>query len=259
MGTIGGHDRLSTLIQLREKTDIQVEPKWILSVVASYILWIVYAIIFFTRSELAPFNLDQTLGLVGTLAFAASTGLSFLVYNLMSRENKHAEREQEIAREVLNRIQSGTSPDRMAVLLPLSSVEQDFANLLQKSRGHSAILWALLVLIPYAGWALLIVALYLLTQSSNSHGKLETLLFEDLDRTLLATGSQHMSLVNHPSSPRNSLAFALASFATFGIVAFSWLYVTIIGERAHFSYHSNLEPELLRVLSASGLQPGRLS
>ncbi len=259
MGTNEGPDRLSTLIQLREKTDILIEPKWIWPALASYVLWVVYAFIYFTRSTLPILDVDQTLGLVGTLAFATSTGLSFLVYNLISRENKHAERAQEIIREALHRIQSGTSPQNMAIQLPLSSAEQDFASLLQKSRRHSAILWALLVMIPYLGWVLLIVVLYLLTQSSNTHGKSETLVLEDLERTLVAGGAQHMTISTRLSTSRSSLAFVLASFVTFGIVPLSWLYVMIIGEQAHFSYHSSLEPELLNILSTIRFDSARLN
>src|SRR5216683_2947730 len=76
-----GVDKLSTLVQLRLKTDVRVGSRWILLAIASYILWILYAISSHYGVSLPLLTIGQSLGLIGTLAFAASTGLSFLVYN----------------------------------------------------------------------------------------------------------------------------------------------------------------------------------
>jgi hypothetical protein len=259
METDSRADRLSTLLQLRTKTDTRIGPKWLLAAIASYLLWILFAISYFTGLTLPLLSLGQTLGLFGFLAFVTSTGLSFLAYSLISRQNNHAEREQEIVREILNKVQLRTGPDQVNVLLPLSSTEQDLASLLQKTREHSAILWSMLILIPYAGWLFLIVALYLLTQSSNFHNRMEMLLFQDLDRTLGAGGSQPIGLTVRFPTSRNGAAYLLGSLMTLGIVALSWLYVMIIGEDAHFAYHSSLESELLKALPASDIEIGRLS
>jgi hypothetical protein len=252
METEGRTDRLVTLLELRNKTDSRIGAKWLLPAIASYLFWILFAISYFTGFMIPFLSLGQTLGLFGFVAFVTSTGLSFLMYGLMSRQNKHADREQEVVREVLNKVQSRTSPSQMSVLVPLSSTEQDFAGLLQKTRQHSAILWSMLVLVPYAGWVFLIIGLYLLTQSSNNHDRMERLLFEDLNRTLVAGGSQPMAITGRFPTSRNSVAYLLASFVTLGIVAMSWLYIMIIGEDAHFAYHSGLESELLKVLPAYG-------
>src|SRR5438034_894258 len=202
------------------------------------------------------YYLQQTLGLLGTLAFATSTGVSFLVSSLISRQNKHAEREQEIAWEILNGVQSRTRPEQMHVLLPLSSAEQDFSILLQRTRQHSAILWSLLVLIPYAGWVFVIAALFLLTRDSNIHETMERSLFEDLDRTVTAGGWQRAALDGQIPPSRNGTLYAIASVLTVGIVAISWLYVMIIGEEAHFRFHSVLEPRLLEAFSNQGGRTG---
>jgi hypothetical protein len=259
METDSRADRLSTLLQLRNRTDTRIGAKWILSAISSYLLWILFALSLFTGFDLPFLSLDQTLGLFGFLAFVTSMGLSYLTYSLISRQNKHAEREQEIVREIIYKVQSRTSLDQMNILLPLSSSEQDFSSLLQKTDEHSAILWSLLVLIPYAGWAFLIIALYLVTQSSNSHDRMESVLFEDVQRTLGAGGSQPMGLAIHYPTSRNSVAYLIGSLLTVGVVAFSWLYVMIIGEDAHFAYHSGLESELLKALPGSGIEIGRVS
>ena len=246
-----GVDQLSTLVQLRLKTDVGVGSRWILLAIASYILWILFAISSHYSVSLPLLTIGQTLGLIGTLAFAASTGLSFLVYTLINRQNKHAAREQEVAWQVLREIQSRTAPENLGVRLPLNATEQDFSNLLERTHEHSAFLWSLLVLVPYVGWVSLMVALYLLTESSNAHGRMERILFEDLGRTLAAEGFRQPAANSRLPAPRNSMAYLLASAFTLGIVALSWLYVMIIGETAHFMYHSTLEPELLRTFPES--------
>jgi len=246
-----GVDQLSTLVQLRLKTDVGVGSRWILLAIASYILWILFAISSHYSVSLPLLTLGQTLGLIGTLAFAASTGLSFLVYTLINRQNKHAAREQEVARQVLREIQSRTAPENLGVRLPLNATEQDFSNLLERTHEHSALLWSLLVLVPYVGWVSLMVALYLLTESSNAHGRMERILFEDLGRTLAAEGFRQPAANSRLPAPRNTMAYLFASAFTLGIVALSWLYVMIIGETAHFMYHSTLEPELLRTFPES--------
>ncbi len=245
MGTSSLPDRLSTLVQLRDRTDVTIGPRWIVLAITSYLLWIVFAIFASNGFTLPSLSVPETLGIFGTLAFSTSTGTSFLVYGLLNRQNKHAEREQEFAWEMMNRIQSRTDPSRVNILLPLSSAQQDFSKLLERSCEHSAILWSLLVLIPYAGWIFLIVALYLLTQASNLHERMERSLFEDLDLTLAAEGSHRVVLDGGIPRSRNSVAYAIASVLTVGIVALSWLYIMVIGEEAHFRYHSSLEPILL--------------
>jgi hypothetical protein len=252
-----GVDKLSTLVQLRLKTDVRVGSRWILLAIASYILWILFAISSHYSVSLPLLTIRQSLGLIGTLAFAASTGLSFLVYSLINRQNKHSAREQELAWQALREIQSRTAPENLGVLLPLSATEHDFSNLLERSHEHSAFLWSLLVLVPYVGWVFLMVALYLLTESSNAHGRMERILFEDLGRTLAAEGRRQPQPNSRLPDLRNSTAYLLASAFTLGIVALSWLYVMIIGEAAHFRDHSTLEPELLRAFPESTAGGGR--
>ena len=238
---------------------MRIDPKWVVFAISSYVLWIFCAAAFFTNWNLPFLSFDETIGTVASLAFASSIGLSFLVYNLISRENRHAEREQEIGQELVVLAHPENPHKSTSLLLSISSTEQDLSNFINKSREHSAILWSLLVMIPYGGWVFLMIALYLLTQSSNNHEKLETVLLEDFDRTLTAAGVQHAPIGNRPPHLRNGVAFLVGSIVTAGIVAWSWLYVMIIGEDAHFSYHSIIESELLRALPGLSEGIGRVS
>src|SRR6266581_8938732 len=171
-------ERLSKLVQMRASTDIHLGTGWIFSATASYILWTTLAALFFTGllQRIPSFTIPVVLGSIffdtttwlSLLGFLASTGLAYLVFRVVDRKNKHALRMREIFSESLRRIESETRPGQLSVLLPLNSAEQDFSTLLQNTHERSAILWAMLVLIPYLGWLFLIIALSTTYQKSQT-------------------------------------------------------------------------------------------
>jgi hypothetical protein len=263
LATIEGSGRLSTLIEMSRKTDVRVRRKWIFLATASYLLWTTTAIFYLLGwfQQVPSYNLP--LSIFGTLHFSAttwllllsfttSTGLSYLVYSLVNRQNKHMTREEELFRETLEQIRSRTPQDRVRVLLPLSSAEQDFYRLLQKTRDRSAVLWALLVLIPYAGWIFLIISMYLVSQDLNSHGQTEQMLLQDIGRVFADGNNQQAPPRNATGGPANSLAYLLLSFATLGVLSLFWLDRIMFEQEAHFERHSGFEPGLLQALPDSG-------
>jgi hypothetical protein len=248
-------------------TDVRVGRNWILSAIGSYVLWATTAIIYLLGwlQQVPTYNIP--LSVFGTLHFSAttwllllsftlSTGLSYLVYSLINRQNKHGTREEELFRETLEQARSGTPQDRISVLLPLSSAEQDFYRLMQKTHDRSAILWALLVLVPYAGWIFLMISMYLVSQDLNSHEQTEQLLLQDIGRVLAGGTDQQAPPSGATSGRANSLAYLLVSFATLGVVSLFWLHRITVEQEAHFEQHDRFEPGLLQALPDSGSKQG---
>lgn len=267
MATVEGRARLSTLTEMRRHTDVRIGRNWLFLAIGSYVLWTTTAIIYLlgwlqqVPSYNIPLSVFGTLHFSATtwlllLSFLASTGLSFLVYSLINRQNKHMTREEELFRESLERARSGTPQDRMSVLLPLSSAEQDFYRLVQKTHDRSAVLWALLVLIPYAGWVFLIISMYLVSQDLNFHEQTEQQLLQDISR-VLAGGTHRQVLPSSMTSGRtNSLAYALVSLVTLGVLSLFWLDRITIDQEAHFEQHAGFEPGLLQALLDFGSNLG---
>jgi hypothetical protein len=261
-----GVDQLSTLVQLRLKTDVRVGSRWILLAIASYILWTTLAILYFTGllQQIPSFSIPLLLGSIffdaatwlSLLGFGASTGLAYIVFRVIDRQNRHAMRMQEIFSEAFKRVESETRPQQTAILVPLSSAEQDFSALVEKTHERSGVLWAMLTLIPYLGWIFLIVALYHVSQASDSHEQTERLLLEDLDRVLGVRGSQRIPVRAGYFPSRNSAGFLIASLVTLGIFSIFWLYQVVSGPEAHFGYHSDFEPNLLVAFAGSQLAGG---
>jgi hypothetical protein len=267
LATVEGRGRLSTLAGMRRYTDVRVRRNWIFLAIGSYVLWTTIAVFYLLGwlQQVPSYNIP--LSVFGTLHFSAttwllllsftlSTGLSYLVYSLINRQNKHVTREEELFRETLEQARSGTPQDRPSVLLPLSSAEQDFYRLMQKTHDRSAILWALLVLVPYAGWIFLMISMYLVSQDLNSHEQTEQLLLQDIGR-ILAGGTDQQALPSGATSGRaNSLAYLLVSFASLGVVSLFWLHRITVDQEAHFEQHAGFEPGLLQVSPDPGSNQG---
>jgi len=248
---------LSSLTEMRARTDVAISQGWLLWAVASYVLWTVLAVITLTgafRSALSP---DILLGVLGSLGLIASTGLSYLVFRLIDRQNKHSGREQALFSEAMTWTRSRVAKDDVKTLLPLSSAEQDFSNVMARTRERSAFLWALLTLVPYFGWVCLIIALALLTQESNVHRRTEQPLLEDLDRTLRALGSPGLPLGEQRRSFRTTAVYAIASVFTLGVFTLIWMHLMIRDYETHFSYHTAFEESILRAVLNPDSQPGR--
>jgi hypothetical protein len=258
-------DRFSKLLQIRTSTDVHLGTRWILFGIASYVLWAALAVLYFTGllQQIPSFRIPLLLGSIffdattwlSLLGLGASTGLAYIVFRVIDRQNKHALRMQEIFSQALKRVESETRPEQTAILVPLSSAEQDFSALVQKTHERSGVLWAMLMLIPYLSWIFLIMALYHLSQESDSHEQTERLLLEDLDRVLGVRGSQRIPVrIGHFPS-RNGAGFLIASLLTVGIFSIFWLYQMVSGPVDHFRYHSDFEPDL--IVAFAGSEPAR--
>jgi hypothetical protein len=259
-------DRLSELLQMRIRTDVHIGAGWIFFAVASYILWMALAVLSVTGllQQIPSFGIPVLVGSIffdatawlSLLGLSASAGLAYLVFRVVDRQNKHALRMQEVFSEALKRIESETRPGQTSILLALSSAEQDFSAMIQKTHERSGVLWAILVLVPYLGWVFLIIALYQLSQASNLHEQSERPLFEDLDRILGNMDTQNISLNNRYLPSRNSAGFLLASLLTIGLFSVVWLYQMVSSPQDHFSYHSDFEPKLLATFEGSQFAGG---
>ncbi len=251
---------LSTLVQMRSRTDVAIRTNWLVFPLASYSLWAFLAVVYLTGTLRTISNQHPGLlvGTIGILGFAASAGPSYLLYSLINRRNKHSAREQALLWEALNKTRSKAGERDMKALIPLSSAERDFASFHQGTHERSAVLWALLTLIPYAGWIFLIIALYRLSEDFKVHQQREGVFLEDLDRSLQASGAQGLGVRSGPVSSGNAPAFALLSIVTLGALSLYWLFVMVRDPQVHFGYHTLFEDSLSKSLAESDPESSRM-
>ncbi len=267
---VGQEPSLSTLVQMRLRTDIEIPIAWLLLPLASYLLWAVFAVAWWSGGAgLGTSDLTLVISGLGTLGLAASAAGSYLVFRLVNRANEHSSRTRALLLSALSALEARVGISGTQALLPLNSAEEGFNKLAGVERERSAVLWALLSLIPFVGWIFLAVAQLRLSRDLAKHSRLESLVFEDVDRTLRSIGMQGIPVRYAPVRPHDTLgvivvicsvielfsAFVLGAagalilvYLTIGAFSLFWIDLSIRDPTGHFHYHSQLEADILRVL-----------
>ncbi len=235
------------LLEARARTDYEIPVKWVWAPVASYITWATIAILAYLNRGQPATQLTIPLGTLGLAGFASSALSSYLVYLLVNRRNQHFAMEETLLWSTLDTAKAEASQADMKTQLALSSAERDLAGLSDIGKEHSAILWALLTLIPYLGWIALAYVLAFLTHDICKHEQREDLVVEDIGRV-----TQALPLRTKRTPNRPVILYILASFATLGVFLLPWLYQAVRDPQAHFEYHRSFETILLPVSGSQG-------
>jgi hypothetical protein len=280
---------LSALPDTSLTVDFDIPATWLLLPLASYLAWAVFAIVWWLGGvglgrtplgDLGVVYLDLTglLGLIGLFAMASSMGSSFVLYSIMNRMNAHSAKTQILLSKTLgvlaNRVGSQSSP----ALFALNSAEGNMQRLAHIERERSAFLWALLAMIPFIGWIFVICAQWLVSRDLGTHARLESIVLEDVDRTMKTAGLQGFQLSGVQIRPHNSLTLAaivvcflevfsslvlglagalVLIYLTLGIISLIGVDLSTRDPRRHFQYHATVEDDIVRVLGGTRGPDGR--
>jgi hypothetical protein len=261
---------LSALVQMRSGTDLEIPASWLLLPLVSYLVWAVVAISWWSRgSLLGAADITLLIGGLGLLGLAASAGGSYITFILLNRCNEHCNRTRALYRRTVGYLETRATASGQHALLSLSTAEDGLNKLTRAERERSAILWALLALIPAAGWIFMLVSLWRLSRDFANHSHLEGPVIEDIDRTLRTVVSIGIPVRPALLSSRDVLGIAVivlalaelltgivlglsASlvliFLTIGALSLFWIDLSIRDPIVHFSYHSQMETELMKAL-----------
>ncbi len=269
---------LSTLVQMRPRTDLAVPVSWLLLPLTSYLLWAIFAVAWWADGAgLGTSDLALVVSGLGIVGLAASAAASYVVYTLMNRANEHSSRTRALLWSALSELESRIGTTRQEALLPLTSAEEGFYRLSRGEHARSAVLWALLASIPVIGWIFLVAALWFLSRDFAKHSRLEELVLEDLDRTMKGAGLQGVSVRHAPIGARDVLGIAVVTvllvellsvfllglagclvliYLTVGAFSLVWLDLSMRDPTPHFTFHSQFEPEILRALPGATAKAG---
>ena len=270
---------LLALVQLRTKTDAEIPIVRLLLPLASYLLWAIFAVAWWSTgasgivgngvSASILINPTPLVAGLGVLGLAASAASSYVVFTLVNRGNEHSSRTRALLLCALGSLEARSRRLGQQALLPLNSAEESFYKLVRGERERSAVLWALLSLIPFVGWAFLAVAQWRLSRDMAKHGRLEGLVFEDVDRTLRTVGTQGLPVKHAPIRSHDALGITIVIvsitellssivlgfvgslvliYLTVGAFSLFWIDLSITDPTFHFHYHSQLEADILRAL-----------
>ncbi len=223
---------------------------------ASYAVWSSIGIIFFLGGISSLSQLPLLLELLAFIGFTSSSGTGYLVYLLVNRRNTHSAREEAMFWKTLQLAGSSVPKDDLKTQLALGSVEHDLAVLSQGKGEKSAVLWGLLVVIPYFGWVALLYILGFLTDDLNQHDRDGEAVVQGLER--LTRDSEGEGVTRRTARPlsRNVLGLLAASIITLGVFSIFWLYLAMEDPIPHFQYHSVFEEGLVKPILAKGLHDG---
>jgi hypothetical protein len=270
---------LSVLVQMRTKTDAEIPIIRLLLPLGNYLLWAVFAVAWWSTGALeivgngisASIIINPTpfVAGLGVLGLAASAASSYVVFTLVNRGNEHSSRTRALLLGALGSLEARAGRSGQQALLPLNSAEEGFYNLVRGERERSAVLWALLSLIPFVGWAFLAMAQWRLSRDLAKHSRLEGLVVEDVDRTLRTVGTQGIAVKYAPIRSHDTLGITIVIvsiiellssvvlgsvgslvliYLTVGAFSLFWIDLSITDPTGHFHYHSQLEADVLRAL-----------
>ena len=263
---------------MRSGTDLEIPTSWLLLPLVSYLVWAVVAISWWSGgSLLGGSDISLFVGGLGILGLAASAGGSYITFTLVNRCNEHCNRTRGLYRRSISALETRASVSGQYALLSLSTAEDGLNKLIRAEKERSAVLWALLALIPLIGWVFLAVALWRLSHDFANHSHLEGPVVDDIDRTLRTIGSVGISVRPALLSNRNSLGIAVIAtaaaelftgiilglngalvlvFLTLGAISLFWIDLSIRDPIAHFSHHSQMETQLATALPQQTAIPG---
>jgi hypothetical protein len=261
---------LSTLAQMRETTDSEIPISWLLLPLASYLVWAVFAIALWSEGTVAgAIDLTAVVNGAGILGIALGATASYVIYKLLNRANEHSVRARVLLSTALSSLENRSRPLNSPTLFSLNSANTGLYNLTQSEKERSAILWALLSLVPFAGWIFLLVSQWRVSRDLAKHTQLESLVLDDVDRALRSGGVPGLSLMSTPIRVHDLLALVVAIlsilelssalviglsgslilvYLTIGAFSIFWIDLSIRDPTDHFNYHSQFEGELIRAI-----------
>ncbi len=194
--------------------------------------------------------IDATLITLVTVGIFSSAFSAYLVYLLVNRRNNHFGREQAMFGHVLDLLRAKVNPGDVNGQWRLANNYRCYQWLSESSSERSAVMQALLVLIPYLGWFLLMFELLLLTDDWKEHEFREDYMVQEINGTMGMLGLYQLPprLRLSPVRSRSSAVYLVISIFTLGLAELVWLYLSTSDPYEHFEYHSHLEFPLAGLL-----------
>src|SRR5437667_7738805 len=129
---------LSALVQMRTETDAEIPIVWLLLPLASYLLWAVFAVAWWSVGEgLGTSGLTPVISGLGILGITASAAGSYVVFRLVNRANEHSGRTQALLSSALSSLAAQSGASGAQALLPLTWPEESFYRLIGTKRKRS--------------------------------------------------------------------------------------------------------------------------
>lgn len=248
--------------ELRVLTDRQVSIAWIFLPILAVIIalvTIVLAFSIFLATFLSGFPVASPE--VAAPAFGAGIGSLFLIplvanilflyffYLLIRRRNQHFSRQQRFVSDLILVLREAATKKAVSIDALLGSMESSNRQSQAEETEKSAVLWVVLLLIPFVNIIAFLYILYFLTGDYYKHERREDGMLSDNERALSSMGIQFIFHRNDHVPHRSFVLYLIVTLITFGIFGLYWEYTLIKDPNNHFVNHATFEGTILQLVA----------
>jgi len=238
--------------ELRSQTDRRISTGWVLLPLAALLLAVaasvVYGLAVFSSSStfstvLGGFALIMGIGLVSEVLFL------YFFYMLIRRRNQHFSRQQRFLSDLVTALRAVATSKEVNIDPMLGSIDNTLRQTQVEETEKSAVLWVVLMLVPFISLIAMLYVLYFLTADFPKHERWEDGVLSDAERALATVGVQFIFHRNDPIPQRSFVLYIIVTIITAGIFGLYWEYVLIRDPNTHFVNHAVYEPQLIQMLT----------
>jgi len=183
--------------------------------------------------------------LLGLIGFVVSI---ILTYKLVKRRNTHFKRQVFLFEDLISAVKSLATKKKVGVEVGLSSCERTVRETKAEETEKSAALWAILSAVVFlATW----YVYYFLMKDFYKHERREDGFWEDIGKVLDKCDIKFSAPRRTEILPNRSFVlYLILNIITAGLFGIYWLYVLLKDPNEHFTYHIQIEDELLSTLES---------
>jgi len=259
-------------IRMRVETDSMMSSAWILAYLLPFLAAIVLILSFVSilittipssLSKGPPATISTTAQLEALIAtfsllFLLVSLLSLIVYvvlfyKLIKRRNTHFKRQIFLFEDIAAAVKAIAEKKGVNIEVELSSCQRTVREIRAEETEKGAVLWAILSLIS---WTFLVpladlYVRYFLMKDFYKHERREDGFWEDISRTLDKCGVTFSVPRRTEVMPERSFVlYLILTIITVGLFGIYWIYVLLKDPNQHFSYHTQIEDQLLSSLQS---------
>jgi hypothetical protein len=250
---------------MRVNTDTMMSSAWILVYLLPIILAVLFVMIFFVAifsyattvpstppSGQIPMQLVPIFAVVvllyGTMIVTLIVNI-ILIYKLVNRRNTHFKRQIFLFEDVVTATKAIATKRGVDAEVGLASCNRTVRETKAEETEKSAALWAILSAFVFpAVW----YVWYFLMKDFYKHERREDGFWEDVSKTLDKSGIKFSVPRRTEPLPERSFAlYLILTIITLGFFGVYWLYVLLKDPNRHFTYHVQIEDQLLTSLETN--------
>jgi len=243
-------------IARRAQTDKMMSTVWCIMPLVGMIVFIVLFFIglFMAGGPYYGYGYEEAavfstvMMLVGVIIFGVLT--IYPIYMLIVRRNLHFRRVQALYADAIEVLREASAKTGVDISGNLMLIERYLGEMRMEETEKSAVLWIILLFIPFVNFFASLYVLYFLTKDWYQHERREDEIWNQINMALNRMGYRPIDTRRPEPIPSRSFFLYFILSILIPLWAIYWLYVLIKDPNNHFKSHVRMEDDLLMALEA---------